>query len=307
MPREADYHLDTALGEGNYRVMYSGTSRAFWTPRGEPGEQREALSLSFDQALGTVVGVFLRLGWQAQDAAVDFQAVYSGGFDFKGAAWGREADNIGIGFAYLNGGNSGHPAHRRLRGLLPARLQRLPGADRGPAIHGRQLCRWHRREGLAVRRTRRGGVLDRDPCPLRRGPIRAVARRLTRTPLPGHNAAPPPALEYPPLLIVSDIRRFCIRLRSASSPKTLNSSRAPLPETPGQRPQAFRTGLLSAGTALAAGRTARPPFIEGGKTDAVLRTARPGPVYPARRGPGPPDAERWRCAPGGRRPRPPRP
>lgn len=105
---EADYHLKTALGEGNYRVMYSGTSRANPDVSGDDLERRSALSLSFDQALGPIVGVFLRLGWQAQDAAVDFKAVYSGGIDLKGAAWGREGDNIGIGYAYLEGGNLEH-------------------------------------------------------------------------------------------------------------------------------------------------------------------------------------------------------
>jgi hypothetical protein len=103
---EADYHLETALGEGNYRVLYSGTSRAYPDPAGKTLERRAALSLSFDQALGEVVGVFLRLGWQSEDPAVDYRALYSGGFDFKGLAWGRERDNIGIGYAYLKGGNS---------------------------------------------------------------------------------------------------------------------------------------------------------------------------------------------------------
>jgi porin len=102
---EADYHIETALGEGNYRVMVSGTSSAFPDLDGEELERRSALNLSFDQALGPIVGAFLRLGWQAEDAAVDFKAVYSGGFDFKGSAWGREGDNIGIGYAYLDGGN----------------------------------------------------------------------------------------------------------------------------------------------------------------------------------------------------------
>ena len=37
---------------------------------------------------------------------MDYRALYSGGFDFKGLAWGRERDNIGIGYAYLVGGNS---------------------------------------------------------------------------------------------------------------------------------------------------------------------------------------------------------
>ena len=98
---EADYRLKTALGEGNYRVMYSGTSREFLDPAGEDLEKREAWLLSFDQELGSVAGVFLRMGWQSNDALVDFDAEYSGGFNFKGTAWGREHDNIGIGLAYL--------------------------------------------------------------------------------------------------------------------------------------------------------------------------------------------------------------
>ena len=102
---EADYHIDTALGEGNYRVMVSGTSKANLDPSRENREPRSALSLSFDQALGPVIGAFLRLGWQREDTAVDVKTVDSGGLDFKGAAWGREGDNIGIGYAYLDGGN----------------------------------------------------------------------------------------------------------------------------------------------------------------------------------------------------------
>jgi hypothetical protein len=98
---EADYRLKTPLGEGNYRVMYSGTSREFLDPTGEDLEKREGWSLSFDQELGPVVGVFLRMAWQSDDALIDFDAEYSGGLDFKGSAWGRERDNIGIGFAYL--------------------------------------------------------------------------------------------------------------------------------------------------------------------------------------------------------------
>jgi porin len=126
---EADYNLQTPWGEGNYRVMYVGTSRAFLAPAAgldpEPNpdldpaldldsaaepdptdkEHLSSLLLSFDQEFGKIVGAFLRLGWQREDALVDYQADYSGGFDFKGAGWGRENDNIGIGYAYLEGGS----------------------------------------------------------------------------------------------------------------------------------------------------------------------------------------------------------
>lgn len=41
------------------------------------------------------------------DAAVDFEAVYSGGINISGTLWGRRQDNIGIAYAYLDGGNTG--------------------------------------------------------------------------------------------------------------------------------------------------------------------------------------------------------
>ncbi len=97
------YHLTTPLGGGNYRVMYSGTSRAFLDPTGVNLEKKEGWVLSFDQELGSVVGAFLRLGWQSDDALINFSAQYTGGFDFKGSAWGRPADNIGIALGYLEG------------------------------------------------------------------------------------------------------------------------------------------------------------------------------------------------------------
>ena len=98
---QAAYHLTMPLGGGNYRVMYSGTSRAFLDPMGVNLEKKGAWVLSFDQELGSVVGAFLRMGWQSDDALINFRAAYTGGFDFKGAAWGRDADNIGIAFGYL--------------------------------------------------------------------------------------------------------------------------------------------------------------------------------------------------------------
>ena len=97
------YRIGTPLGEGNYRVMYSETSREFLDPTGEDLEHRSGWFLSFDQELGKTFGAFLRMGWQSDDALIDYQSEYSGGFNIKGSAWGRENDNIGIGFAYLQG------------------------------------------------------------------------------------------------------------------------------------------------------------------------------------------------------------
>jgi len=51
------------------------------------------------------VGAFLRLSRQQDDAAVDYKSLYSGGFNLDGSGWGRDDDNLGIGYAYLKGGN----------------------------------------------------------------------------------------------------------------------------------------------------------------------------------------------------------
>ena len=115
---EADYNLKIWLGEGNYRLMYIGASRAFPAPaaQSDPStgldqpptglKTRSGWALSCDQELGKVVGVFLRLARQIDAALVDYRNEYSGGLDFKGAGWGREGDNIGIGLALLDGGNA---------------------------------------------------------------------------------------------------------------------------------------------------------------------------------------------------------
>ena len=102
---EVGYHPETSFGAGNYRLIVAGTSTAFLDPTETDKEKRLALGLSFDQAFGDVVGGFLRIAWQSDDAAVDYKALYSGGLNFSGNGWGRESDNIGVGYAYLPGGN----------------------------------------------------------------------------------------------------------------------------------------------------------------------------------------------------------
>ena len=102
---QAGYQLDTSLGTGNYRLILARASDEFLDPTRTQTKGRLGWGLSFDQALGNVVGAFLRLAWQNEDAAVDYQALYSGGLNFNGSGWGREADNIGLGYAYLEGGN----------------------------------------------------------------------------------------------------------------------------------------------------------------------------------------------------------
>lgn len=99
------YQAETEMGTGNYRVIVAGASSDFLDPTGTVEEDRLALGFSLDQAFGDVVGGFVRVAWQTDDAAVDYKALYSGGLNFNGSGWNREHDNIGIGYAYLPGGN----------------------------------------------------------------------------------------------------------------------------------------------------------------------------------------------------------
>ena len=51
-------------------------------------------------------GAFLRLSIQDDDATVTWEKLYSGGLNISGGIWGRQQDNIGIGVAYLDDGET---------------------------------------------------------------------------------------------------------------------------------------------------------------------------------------------------------
>jgi porin len=97
------YTLETPLGEGHYRVNVNFTSKAFLDPGGTPEEQRDVLIFSFDQELGDIVGAWIRFAFGSDKALVDYKSLYSGGINISGRWWGREQDNIGIGYGYLDG------------------------------------------------------------------------------------------------------------------------------------------------------------------------------------------------------------
>ncbi len=96
------YALESSLGEGNYRVIVTGTSKDFSNENGSSKSLLGAI-LSFDQELGDIFGAWIRLGWQDDEAIIDYEALYSGGLNITGKWYGREDDNIGIGYAYLKG------------------------------------------------------------------------------------------------------------------------------------------------------------------------------------------------------------
>ena len=99
------YNVDFGLGEGNYRLIVDTTSSDFSNVAGNRKERMGAVLLSFDQKLGKILGAWLRFGWQDDVPAIDYKDIYSGGINISGDLWGRECDNLGIGYAHLRGGN----------------------------------------------------------------------------------------------------------------------------------------------------------------------------------------------------------
>jgi porin len=98
------YKLSTALGEGNYRVIGQYGSAEFLDEDGDK-ESRLAALLSCDQQLGEIFGAWIRFGWQDDKALINYDWLFSGGLNITGKWYGRAQDNIGIGYAYLNGEN----------------------------------------------------------------------------------------------------------------------------------------------------------------------------------------------------------
>jgi porin len=83
-------------------LIGQGTSEDFLDKNGKK-ENRLAVLLSFDQELGGIFGAWIRLGWQDDDPLVDYEYLSSGGLNITGKWYGREKDNIGIGYAFLSG------------------------------------------------------------------------------------------------------------------------------------------------------------------------------------------------------------
>lgn len=99
------YTVDFGPGEGNYRLIVDTTSSNFSNTAQDEKERLTGAAISFDQQLGEILGAWMRFGWQDDKAAVDYKDIYSGGLNISGNLWGRESDNIGIGYAHLRGGN----------------------------------------------------------------------------------------------------------------------------------------------------------------------------------------------------------
>ena len=103
---QAGYSLNSGLGDGYIRLTIAGTNGRFINEDGsDDGENRFELVATADQSFGEYWGAFVRVGWQSDDPAIVYESVFSGGVDLKGGLWGRGDDNVGIGVAYMDGGN----------------------------------------------------------------------------------------------------------------------------------------------------------------------------------------------------------
>jgi len=102
---QGGYKLKLNLGEGNYRVNINRTTDDFNGPNGKSNKPKTGFMTSCDQALGDTFGVWVRIGFQDDDAYIDYKNLYSGGLNINGKPWSRQEDNIGIGLAFLDGGN----------------------------------------------------------------------------------------------------------------------------------------------------------------------------------------------------------
>lgn len=100
------YNLKSSLGEGNYRIYGFTTNDKFPCWDGEDVDSLQGFGISADQQLSSIIGVFARAGWQNDAAVIDHETVYSGGVNINGKLWGRENDEIGIGYAYLKGADN---------------------------------------------------------------------------------------------------------------------------------------------------------------------------------------------------------
>lgn len=97
---------EISWGPGNIRLNLVGTNARFVDSDGSGLTRRAAWGISIDQSLGDSVGGFVRVASQSDDTFIGFSTLYSGGFEFQGRAWKRENDRLGLGLAWLSGGNS---------------------------------------------------------------------------------------------------------------------------------------------------------------------------------------------------------
>lgn len=101
------YHIDSFLGEGNYRLIAFITDKKFPDPEETSLESLWGVGVSLDQKLTKKVGVFSRFGKQDDKAAVTWDALVSAGLNINGKLWKEAEYEAGLGYAFLDGPSNG--------------------------------------------------------------------------------------------------------------------------------------------------------------------------------------------------------
>jgi len=104
------YTLNSKWGKGNYRIFGFITSDDFYDWEEKDKESIYGIGISIDQDMGFIrnpfsknpIGFFLRAGWQDDEAQVDYNNLISFGFNVPFCFLGKEGNEFGIGYAYLD-------------------------------------------------------------------------------------------------------------------------------------------------------------------------------------------------------------
>ncbi len=99
---QISYMVDTPLGEGNYRLYGFTTNKRFPDWNAEKKKALKGFGVSIDQDLiKNTLGLFVRLGFQNDDAEIDYKRMYSLGLTYKFCLFGKKDFTLGAGYAFL--------------------------------------------------------------------------------------------------------------------------------------------------------------------------------------------------------------
>jgi len=100
---EVGYSLSHAGGSTSIRLTAYGTTDDFRAASGGGTASQRGLGLSADHRFNSGLGLFARLGWQDDGSMVTHDRFLSAGLSVGGTLWGREDDEIGLAYGYLEG------------------------------------------------------------------------------------------------------------------------------------------------------------------------------------------------------------
>ena len=106
---QANIKPDLLGRDGNYRIYYwyNGANHTKWNDASKIKEEGSGFGISLDQEVVDAIGVFVRAGWQQDEAALDtttfsLESSYSVGTQLEGSLWGRDRDVIGLAYGLIN-------------------------------------------------------------------------------------------------------------------------------------------------------------------------------------------------------------